>query len=83
MLKHLLIFVRNVEYNMTVISNNRSAQVFCERDNLTVLLVEHLTYILPWGQKFHLSAHKYELNLERTSNSSQSTRPVGRVLWGE
>ena len=29
---------------MTVISNNRSAQVFCERDNLTALLVEHLSY---------------------------------------
>ena len=31
------------------------------------------------GQKFHLSARNYEWNLERTSNSSQSTRPVGRV----
>ena len=35
------------------------------------------------GQKFHLSARNYELNLERTSTSSQSTRPVGRVLWEE
>ena len=33
------------------------------------------------GQKFHLSACNYERNLERTNNSSQSTRPVGRVLW--
>ena len=30
------------------------------------------------GQKFHLSARNYEWNLERTSNSSQSTRPVGQ-----
>ena len=35
------------------------------------------------GQKFHLSAWNYESNLERTSNSSQSTRPIGRVLWEE
>ena len=35
------------------------------------------------GQKFHSSARNYEGNLERTSNSSQSTRPVGRVLWEE
>ena len=35
------------------------------------------------GQKFHLSTHNYELNLEWMSNSSQSTRPVGRVLWEE
>ena len=35
------------------------------------------------GQKFHSSAHTYEWNLERTSNSSQSTRPIGRVLWKE
>ena len=36
-----------------------------------------------WGhhraQKFHSSACNYEWNLERTSNSSQSTHPVGRV----
>ena len=32
------------------------------------------------GQKFHSSAHIYECNLERTSISSQGTRPVGRVL---
>ena len=31
------------------------------------------------GQKFHSSARNYEWNLERTSNSSQSTCPVGRV----
>ena len=31
------------------------------------------------GQKFHSSARNYEWNLERTSNSSQSTRPVGKV----
>ena len=35
------------------------------------------------GQKFHLSARNYEWNLERTSNSSQSTHPTGRVLWEE
>ena len=35
------------------------------------------------GQKFHSSALSYELNLERTSNSSQSTHPVGLVLWEE
>ena len=29
------------------------------------------------GQKFNSSARNYELNLERTSNSSQSTRPTG------
>ena len=34
-------------------------------------------------QKFHSSARNYELNLERTSNSSQSTHPIGRVLWEE
>ena len=31
------------------------------------------------GQKFHLSARNYEENLERTSNSSQSTRPKGAL----
>ena len=35
------------------------------------------------GQKFHSSARSYELNLERTSNSPHSFRPVGRVLWDE
>ena len=34
-------------------------------------------------QKIHSSARNYESNLERTSNSSQGTRPVGRVLWEE
>ena len=34
-------------------------------------------------QKFHLSAHYYERNLEKTSNYSQSTHPVGQVLWKE
>ena len=43
------------------------------------------------GQKFHSSACNYQGNLERTSNSSQSTRPVGgmyrtsalgRITWG-
>ena len=29
------------------------------------------------------STRNYERNLERTSYSSQSTRPVGRVLWEE
>ena len=29
------------------------------------------------------STSNYEWNLERMSNSSQSTRPVGRVLWEE
>ena len=41
---------------------------------------------MPWqgrGQKFHLSARYYEWNLERTSNSSQSTHPTGQVLWEE
>ena len=32
------------------------------------------------GQKFHSSARIYEWILERTSDSSQSTRPSGRVL---
>ena len=37
-----------------------------------------------YGQgKFHLSAHNYEGSLERMSNSSQSTHPVGQVLWKE
>ena len=36
-----------------------------------------------WRQKFHSSACNYECNLEKTSNSSQSTCPVGRVLWEE
>ena len=35
------------------------------------------------GTTFHSSAHNYEWNLERMSNSSQSTPPVGRVLWKE
>ena len=35
------------------------------------------------GQKFHSSACNYERNLERMSNSSKSTRPVGRVLLEE
>ena len=34
-------------------------------------------------QKFHTSAPNYEWNLERTSDSSQSTHPVGQVLWEE
>ena len=41
---------------------------------------EEKNVIIRRGQKFHLSACNYEWNLERTSNSSQSTRPVGRVL---
>ena len=45
-----------------------------------------------WVQKFHSSSRNYEWNLERksyssqitwTSNSSQSTRPIGQVLWKE
>ena len=32
------------------------------------------------GQKFHSSARIYEWILERTSESSQSARPSGRVL---
>ena len=32
-------------------------------------------------QKLHSSAHNYEWNLERMSNSSQSTLSVGRVLY--
>ena len=35
------------------------------------------------GQKFYSSACNYERNLQRTSNSSQSTHPVGQVLWEE
>ena len=35
------------------------------------------------GQNFHWSARNYKCNLERMSNSSKSTRPVGRVLWEE
>ena len=35
------------------------------------------------GTKIPLAACKYEWNLEKTSNSSQSTRPTGRVLWKE
>ena len=35
------------------------------------------------GQIFYLSALDYEWNLERMSNSSKSTRPVGRGLWEE
>ena len=35
------------------------------------------------GQQFHSSAGNYEGYLKRTSNSSQSTRPVGRMLWEE
>ena len=35
------------------------------------------------GQKFHSSACNYERNLEKMSNSFQSTRPAGRVLWEE
>ena len=35
------------------------------------------------GQKFHSSAHYYERNLERMSDSTQSTCPVGRVLLEE
>ena len=31
------------------------------------------------GQKFHSSARNFELNLERTSISFQSTHPIGRV----
>ena len=35
------------------------------------------------GTKFHSSARNYEWNLENTSLSSQSTRPVRWVLWEE
>ena len=35
------------------------------------------------GQNFHSPARNYEWNLESTSNSSQSTHPVERVLWEE
>ena len=40
-------------------------------------------WLLLRGQKFHSSTRNYEWNLERTSNSSQSTCPVGRVLCKE
>ena len=33
------------------------------------------------GQKFHSSTRNYEWNLDRTSNSSQSTRPIGTSFW--
>ena len=35
------------------------------------------------GQKFHLSAHNYDWNLERTSNNSQSARLTWSVLKSE
>ena len=35
------------------------------------------------GQKFHSSSRYYERNLERASDSTQCTGPVGRVLWEE
>ena len=35
------------------------------------------------GDKFHSFARNYERNLERTSNSFQSTHLTGRVLWKE
>ena len=35
------------------------------------------------GQKFHSPARNYEWNLERTSNSSQSTPTSTSVLWEE
>ena len=35
------------------------------------------------GQKIHSSTCNYEGNLERTSNSSKSSRPVVPVLWEE
>ena len=41
------------------------------------------TLFRPRGQTFHSSTCNYKWNLERTSNSSQSTRPVGLVLWEE
>ena len=37
-------------------------------------------FIQSRGQKFHSSTHDYEWNLERTSNSSQSTRPALRRI---
>ena len=35
------------------------------------------------GTKIYTCPFVINLNLERTSNSSQSTRPVERVLWEE
>ena len=35
------------------------------------------------GQRFNSSARSYEWNLERTSNSPNSSCPVGWVLWDE
>ena len=35
------------------------------------------------GQKFHSSAQNYDCKLERMSNASQTTHPVGRVLLEE
>ena len=40
-------------------------------------LMGHFCHVTFRGQKFHSSASNYECNLERMSNSSQSTRPVG------
>ena len=49
------------------------------------VLVTSLTlriYMVVQGTKIPLVAH-YEQNVERKSNSSQTTHPTGRVLWEE
>ena len=44
-----------------------------------ILIILRNGHLLCRGQKFHSSTRYYEWNLERTSNSSKNTRPVGRV----
>ena len=61
---------------------------------LTYLIDKNILYTESWYfktamlapfqtrvQKIHSSSRNYKWNLERTSNSSQSTCPVGQVLW--
>ena len=69
--------------------------LFFSQKSMKILLIlisawklsDHL--IIKWylshlrAQKLYSSARNYEWNLERMSNSSQSTRPVGRVLLEE
>ena len=46
-------------------------------------MYKYYTTCISRGQKFHLLAHNYEQNLEKTSNSSQITHPKGQVLKSE
>ena len=43
----------------------------------------HRLSVYPRWRKFYLSARNHKWNLDRMSNSSQSTRPTGWVLWEE